>query len=45
MDLNSNEKPPQFTLWYTFDVKILPSPPLSSVELEGCALVSYLNPQ
>ena len=38
MSLDANEKPQNFTLWYAFDIKIRPSPPLSTVELEGCAL-------
>ena len=36
----NDEKPQQFTLWFTFDLRVSPASPQSTVEIEAHALVS-----
>jgi hypothetical protein len=37
--IDADDKPQQFTLWFTFDLKVQPPPPQSTVELEAHILV------
>jgi hypothetical protein len=38
--LYNDEKPQEFTLWYTFDIKVEPQAPESIIELETYVLVN-----
>ena len=40
--LFSEEKHQQFTLWFSFDLKVVPQAPQSVIELEANTLVSLI---
>ena len=41
--LDDDEKPQQYTLWFSFDLKVHAPPPQSIVELEANALVNLIS--